>query len=149
MSSFDEIDRKIVAALSRDARLSMTALGEVVGLSKTPVARRVRNLESSGLIRGYTALLDHNRMGSSHIAFVQVHLADTRSRSLAAFNQGVREIPEIEQCHMTAAGFDYLLKVRTADIQQFRQVLGETISNLPHVASTSSFVVMETVKDPG
>ncbi len=144
----DDIDRRIVKALQRNGKLSMSALAERVGLSKTPVTQRLRRLEASGIIRGYSALVDHRKLGLDHIAFVQVHLSDTRSRSLSAFSDKVRKIPEVEQCHMTAASFDYLLKVRTSDIGQFRQVLGETISNLPHVSSTSTYVVMETVKDP-
>ena len=104
-------------------------------------------LEDEGYIRGYSAIIDRARIGEGHIAFVQVELEDTRSSALAAFNKAVLAVPEIEQCHMTAAGFDYLLKVRTRDISSYRKVLGERISALPHVARTSTFVTMETVKD--
>ncbi len=143
----DRIDRNIVAALSRDARLSMAELGEKVGLSKTPVQARVRRLEKDGFIRGYSAVIDRERMGEAHIAFVQVKLSDTRTPALDAFNRAVRDVPEIEQCHMMAAGFDYLLKVRSRDIASYRRVLGEKISALPYVAQTSTFVAMETVKE--
>ena len=132
----DRIDRNIVAALSRDARLSMT-----------PVQARVRRLEKDGFIRGYSAVIDRERMGEAHVAFVQVKLSDTRTPALDAFNRAVRDVPEIEQCHMMAAGFDYLLKVRSRDIASYRRVLGEKISALPHVAQTSTFVAMETVKE--
>jgi Lrp/AsnC family leucine-responsive transcriptional regulator len=74
-------------------------------------------------------------------------LSDTRSAALDAFNRAVQGITEIEQCHMIASSFDYLLKVRTRDIAAYRRVLGERISALPHVAQTSTFVAMETVKD--
>ena len=143
----DRIDRNILAALSRDGRLSMAGLAEAVGLSKTPVQARVRRLERDGFIRGYAALIDHDRMGEGHVAFVQVKLSDTRSAALDAFNKAVRAVPEVEQCHMIASSFDYLLKVRTRDIASYRRVLGEKISALPHVAQTSTFVAMETVKD--
>ena len=86
-------------------------------------------------------------MGEGHVAFVQVKLSDTRSAALDAFNRAVQSVAEIEQCHMIAASFDYLLKVRTTDIAAYRRVLGERISALPHVAQTSTFVAMETVKD--
>jgi Lrp/AsnC family transcriptional regulator, leucine-responsive regulatory protein len=86
-------------------------------------------------------------MGLAHIAFVEVRLSDTREAALQAFNKAVILIPEVEQCHMMASRFDYLLKVRTADIQAYRRVLGEQITALPHVASTSTYVAMETVKD--
>ncbi|HEV7255528.1 MAG TPA: Lrp/AsnC ligand binding domain-containing protein [Mesorhizobium sp.] len=125
----------------------MAALAERVGLSKTPVQARVRRLEEAGFIRGYAAVVDRERMGEAHLAFVQVKLSDTRLAALDAFNKAVRDVPEIEQCHMMAAGFDYLLKVRARDIASYRRVLGEKISALPHVAQTSTFVAMETVKE--
>ena len=143
----DRIDRAILAALSTDGRLSMAALGEKVGLSKTPVQARVRRLERDGYIRGYQAIVDREKMGVGHVAFVQVKLSDTRSEALDAFNRAARAVPEIEQCHMIASSFDYLLKVRTKDIAAYRRVLGERISALPHVAQTSTYVAMETVKD--
>lgn len=143
----DRIDRAILAALARDGRLSMARLGETVGLSKTPVQARVRRLERDGYIRGYAAVIDRERMGDGHVAFVQVKLAETRSAALEAFNRAVLAVPEVEQCHMIASSFDYLLKVRTRDIAAYRRVLGERISALPHVAQTSTFVAMETVKD--
>lgn len=125
----------------------MAELAATVGLSKTPVLARVRRLEKGGFIRGYAAIIDRERMGEGHIAFVQVTLSDTRSAALEAFNRAALSVPEIEQCHMIAGGFDYLLKVRTEDITAYRRVLGERISALPHVAQTSTFVAMETVKD--
>jgi Lrp/AsnC family leucine-responsive transcriptional regulator len=143
----DRIDRNILTALSREGRLSMAELAAAVRLSKTPVTARVRRLEQAGIIRGYAALIDHERIGEGHVAFVQVKLADTRSAALDAFNKAVLAVPEIEQCHMIASSFDYLLKVRTKDIAAYRRVLGERISALPHVAQTSTFVAMETVKD--
>ncbi len=143
----DRLDRNIIAALGREGRLSMAELAAKVGLSKTPVQARVKRLEKDGYIRGYSAVIDRERMGEGHVAFVQVNLSDTRSAALAAFNRAVQSVPEIEQCHMMAASFDYLLKVRTADIASYRRVLGERISALPHVAQTSTFVAMETVKD--
>lgn len=143
----DRIDLNIIAALSKEARLSMAELAGQVGLSKTPVAARVKRLEADGYIRGYSAIVDRERLGEGHIAFVQVKLSDTRSAALAEFNKAVMTIREIEQCHMMASSFDYLLKVRTCDIVSYRRVLGERISALPHVAQTSTFVAMETVKD--
>ena len=143
----DRLDKSILSALARNGRLSMTELAATVGLSKTPVQARVKRLEKDGFIRGYAAVIDRERMGEGHVAFVQVKLSDTRSAALDAFNRAVQGVPEIEQCHMMAASFDYLLKVRTRDIAAYRRVLGERISALPHVAQTSTFVAMETVKD--
>ncbi|HRE21223.1 MAG TPA: Lrp/AsnC family transcriptional regulator [Rhabdaerophilum sp.] len=143
----DIIDQRIVAALSKDGRISVAELARQVNLSKTACQMRVKRLEASGHILGYRAILDHRRFGRSHIAFVEVKLSDTRAAALAAFNAAVRALPEVEQCHMIASSFDYLLKVRTRDIADYRAVLGEKISSLPHVAQTSTHVSMEAVKD--
>jgi Lrp/AsnC family leucine-responsive transcriptional regulator len=145
----DRIDRKILAELQAEGRLAITALAERVGLSKTPCQQRVRRLEEAGFIKGYAARLDLEKMGAGHIAFVEVTLNDTRAEALDAFNRAVARLPEVEQCHMIAGNFDYLLKVRTRDIADYRRVLGEALSKLPHVANTSTFVVMESVKEWG
>lgn len=143
----DRIDRRILALLSKDAQMSMTALGKAVGLSKSPTLARVRRLERGGIIRGYRADLNLEKLGLSHVAFVQVTLDNTRTDALEAFNAAVADRSEIEAAHMIAGGFDYLLKVRTTDIVAYRKMLGETIAALPHVAQTSTFITMETVKE--
>lgn len=143
----DEYDRKILSVLSVEGRISMTALGERVGLSKTPVTARVKRLEEEGVITGYRATLSASKLGVEHIAFLEVKLSDTREKALDAFNQAVRAIPEVEACHLIAGGFDYLIKVRTSDIFAYRQVLGEQLSRLPNVASTSTYISMQSVVD--
>jgi Lrp/AsnC family leucine-responsive transcriptional regulator len=143
----DRYDLAIIAELQRNARITITELASRVGLSKTPCQLRMQRLAKDRYILGYTALIDKSKLGDKHIAFVQVTLNDTKTRALNAFNQAVRSVAEIEQCHMIAGDFDYLLKVRTADMESYRSILGEKISSLPHVVQTSTFVVMESVKD--
>lgn len=145
----DRLDRHILEVLARDGRIPMTALGQIVGLSKTPVTARVRRLEALGIITGYRAELSARKLGLDHVAFVEVKLTNTREGALRDFNAAVRKIAEVESCHLIAGGFDYLLKVRTRDITSYRRVLGEQISRLPHVASTSTYVSMESVLDTG
>ena len=145
----DEHDRKIISALRNDGRMSVTELARVVGLSKTPCQVRLKRLIDSGVIRGFQAVVDPAALGLDHVAFTEVKLSDTREQALKEFNAAVRRIPEVEECHMLASHFDYLLKVRTRDIRRYREVLGEKLSNLPHVSSTSTYVAMETVKDTG
>lgn len=147
MDDLDKIDRNIISHLSREGRITVTELAKRIGLSKTPCQLRIKRLEEAGYILGYGAVLDPERLGEGHIAFVQVTLRDTRSEALEAFNEAIRQIREVEQCHMIAGHFDYLLKIRTRDMAGYRKVLGEKISNLPHLAQTSTFVVMESVKD--
>jgi Lrp/AsnC family leucine-responsive transcriptional regulator len=146
-SDLDPFDRKIVEILRRDGRISVTDLARQVGLSKTPCQVRMKRLVANGTIRGFRAVVDPARLGLDHIAFTEVKLSDTREAALEAFRLAVLKIPEVEQCHMIASSFDYLLKVRTSDIRRYREVLGEQISSLPHVASTSTFVAMETIRD--
>lgn len=143
----DDFDRRIVDALLRDGRITITALAEKVGLSKTPCHVRLRRLVANGVIRGFRAIVDPAMLGLNHVAFTEVKLSDTREAALTAFNAAVARVPEIEECHMIASSFDYLLKVRTPDIRRYRVVLGEKISALPHVSSTSTFVAMETVRE--
>ncbi|WP_019052583.1 MULTISPECIES: Lrp/AsnC family transcriptional regulator [Sphingobium] len=145
----DDFDRRIIAALVEDGRMTVTDLAMAVGLSKTPCQVRLRRLQESGVIRGFRAMVDPAKLGMDHVAFAEVKLSDTRESALTEFNDAVRRIPEVEECHMIASSFDYLLKVRTADIRRYRTVLGEKISSLPHVASTSTFVAMETVLEAG
>ncbi|MFY0660648.1 MAG: Lrp/AsnC ligand binding domain-containing protein [Shimia sp.] len=148
-SELDRYDRAILDVLGRDGRISITDLAKEIGLSKSPTQARLRRLEGDGVITGYRALLDPIRLGLDHVAFVEVKLSDTREKALRAFNAAVAEVPEIEQAHMIASHFDYLLKVRTTNMAAYRHVLGEKISALPHVASTSTYVAMQAVKETG
>ncbi|WP_299146527.1 Lrp/AsnC family transcriptional regulator [uncultured Tateyamaria sp.] len=143
----DRFDQSILSALAEDGRMSITDLAARIGLSKSPTQARLRRLERSGVIMGYRALLDPIQLGLDHVAFVEVRLQDTREAALRAFNAAVRNVPEIEQAHMIAGSFDYLLKIRTQNMAHYRAFLGDVISTLPHVAATSTFVAMEAVKE--
>ena len=141
----DAHDKRILSILKTEGRLPVSEIAERVGLSKTPCTVRMKKLREKGVIKGFTVILDQSRIGRNHVAFVEVKLRDTSEPALTDFNKAVRTIPEVEQCHMIAGPFDYLLKVRTRDIMAYRRVLGDTISTLPHVANTSTFVAMESV----
>ncbi|OJT97707.1 ArsR family transcriptional regulator [Metarhizobium album] len=148
-SEIDTIDRKILDLLVENARISITEISTAVGLSKTPCALRLQRLISDGYIDGFRAILNPKKLGMDHVAFAEVKLSDTKEKALTAFNTAVRKIKEVEECHMIAGRFDYLLKIRTSDIRRYREVLGEKISSLPNVASTSTSVAMESVKESG
>ncbi|MGL3822131.1 Lrp/AsnC family transcriptional regulator [Sphingopyxis sp. R3-92] len=143
----DAFDRKIMSILRQDGRITFTELAQQVGLSKTPCQQRVKRLQQSGVIIGFRAIIDPAKVGLDHVAFTEVKLSDTREAALEQFNAAVRGIPEVEECHLIASSFDYLLKVRTPDIRRYRIILGEKISSLPFVASTSTFVAMETISE--
>lgn len=148
-SELDTFDRKILDVVAVEGRISVTDLSKRIGLSKSPTQARLRRLEETGVIRGYRALFDPIRLGRDHVAFVEVKLTDTREAVLAEFNAAVVKVPEIEQCHLIAGSFDYLLKVRTGGMTSYRIVLAERLSTLPHVASTSTYVAMQSVKEEG
>jgi len=147
ITGLDAFDIRILETIGDDARISVTDLSARVGLSKTPCHARLKRLEADGFILGYRTLIDPVKLGLEHIAFVEVKLNDTKAIALAEFNVAVRKHPSIEQCHMIAGGFDYLLKVRSRNMTEYRALLGETISQLPHVAQTSTYISMEAVKE--
>lgn len=149
LRQLDQFDLHILKVLSHEGRISVTELSDRVGLSKSPCQVRLKRLQSEGYIKGFRAELNAQMLGLEHVAFAEVKLRDTSERSLNAFNAAVGKITEVEQCHMIAGQFDYLLKVRTKDIQAYRRVLGEQISTLPNVMSTSTYVSMQSVKESG
>lgn len=145
----DQHDRNILAVLAVDGRIAVTELAKKLNLSKTPCSVRLKRLVNDGFILGFQAILNPKKLDMKHVAFVEVKLHDTTEKALQAFNEAVHNVTEVEQCHMIAGPFDYLLKVRTKDILAYRRVLGEKISTLPHVASSSTYVTMEAVKEFG
>ena len=146
-SLIDSYDKKILSIMAVDGRISVAKLANRIGLSKTPTLNRLRKLEKTGYITGYQAQLDFDLLNEAHVAFINVTLSDTTAASLKEFNTAVKKLVAVEQCNMIASNFDYLLKVRTTDIQEYRQLLGEKIAALPFVSHTSTFVSMETVCD--
>ncbi|MGH1412830.1 MAG: Lrp/AsnC family transcriptional regulator [Pelagimonas sp.] len=145
----DRFDRAILTTLAEEGRISIADLARRIGLSKSPTQARLRRLERDGAIRGYRAILDPIQLGLDHVAFVEVKMTSTSEAALAKFNQAAAAVPEIEQVHLIAGNFDYLLKVRTADMRSYRRVLAEKISTLPGMSATSTYVAMEAVKEDG
>lgn len=145
----DSFDHKILSVVASEGRVSVTELANRIGLSKSPTQTRLKRLEENGIIKGYRAMLDPIQLGREHVAFVEIRLSDTRESALKAFNDAVRAIPEIEQAHLIAGNFDYLLQVRARDMSDYRQVLAEKLSTLPHVSNTSTYVAMQAVKEEG
>ncbi|MCW9032718.1 MAG: Lrp/AsnC ligand binding domain-containing protein [Rhodospirillales bacterium] len=146
-SELDHFDSKILSILSQEGRLTVTEIAKRVGLSKSPCQVRLKRLIDEEYILGFQAILNPKKLGLEHIAFATVKLSNTTEKGLQEFNKAVIKIPEVELCHLIAGPFDYLLKIRTSDIQSYRRVLGEDISTLPNVASTSTYVAMEAIKD--
>jgi Lrp/AsnC family transcriptional regulator, leucine-responsive regulatory protein len=143
----DVVDQSILRELQEHGRLPIVELASRVNLTKTPCTHRVRRLEEAGIIRGYRADLDPDQLDAGCVMIVMVLLDKTSDDALERFNEAVSRIPEVQGCYMIAGNFDYLLKIRTKDVANYRAVLGHQISKLPNVHQTHSFVVMELVKD--
>ena len=143
----DKIDRTILTLLQENGRLTNVELARRINLSPTPCLERVRRLERDGFIQGYGARLNAAKLDLGLAVFVQVTLDRTTTDVFDTFQAAVADIDAIVECHMVAGGFDYLLKVRVADMEAFRGFLGEVINNLPGISSTTTYVVMEAVKE--
>src|SRR3546814_13487145 len=120
----DEFDRKLLAILGQNGRITFTALAQQVGLSKTPCQQRVKRMQESGLIVGFCAIVDPAQVGLDHVAFTEVKLSDTREAALRQFTAAVRRLPDVEVYHMIPSIFDHLLTVRTPDIRASAIVAG-------------------------
>lgn len=142
----DAIDRKILETLQREGRISNVDLARQVNLSPTPCFERVRRLEAAGYIQRYVAHLSPRKLGIGLLAFVEVSLDKTNPAAFERFRDTVADMPEVQECHMVAGGFDYLLKVRVVDMTAYRRFLGDRISALPGVNRTHTYFVMEETK---
>ena len=143
----DRTDRLILECLQKDGRLSNVALARKVNLTATPCLERVRRLEKEGFIRGYTALLDPEKVEAGLLIFVEISLQKTTPDAFREFRKQASQISEIQECHLISGNFDYLIKARVKDMHDYRRLLGEKILALPGVSDSRSNVVMEEVKE--
>lgn len=142
----DKFDWRILDAVQASGKMSLSELSEHVGLSKTPCQIRLKRLEEEGYITGYHARLNMRLIRKNYVVFIQVKLEATSRHHLDKFNQAVRKMDAIQACHMMAGGFDYLLKVRCRNMEEYRVILTDDINDLPGVYQTTTFPVMEEVK---
>ncbi|MBT8055287.1 MAG: winged helix-turn-helix transcriptional regulator [Xanthomonadales bacterium] len=145
--SLDRTDRLILKCLQENGRISNVALAKKVNLSTTPCHDRVRRLEKHGYIRGYTALLEPGMVGAGLLVFVEIDLLRTSPDAFRDFRREAKKLPELLECHLVSGNFDYLLKARVRNMQEYRSLLGEKILALPGVSDSRSYVVMEEVKE--
>jgi Lrp/AsnC family leucine-responsive transcriptional regulator len=146
-SALDRVDRRILALLQGDGRMSNLALAQAVQLSPTAVLERVRRLVREKFILGYEARLNPEKLDAALLVFIEVVLDRSNPDALEQFKVAVRERQEIMECHMVAGGFDYLLKTRVADMPAYREFLGTVLLALPGVRETHTYAVMEEVKN--
>jgi Lrp/AsnC family leucine-responsive transcriptional regulator len=141
----DATDRRILAALQQDGRMTNAELSERVNLSPSACHRRVGQLEKAGLIRDYVALLDPKKLGLPTTVFVEITLSGQTDEVLDAFEREVAKIPDVLECHLMAGTADYLLKVIAEDTEHFAQIHRRHLARLPGVAQMHSSFALRTV----
>lgn len=145
--NLDRYDRKLLRCLLADGRQSITKLAEAISLSANATAERLRRLQRDGVIAGVHARLNPQALGQTLTCFVEVKLDRVSEDIFDAFSAAAKASDEIEECYLTAGGFDYLLKTRHRDMEAFRGFLTGTLLSLPGVRETHTFTVMEAVKE--
>ncbi|MDO5643641.1 MAG: Lrp/AsnC family transcriptional regulator [Paracoccus sp. (in: a-proteobacteria)] len=149
-SKLDDIDRKILAELQADGRMTNVELARRIGISAPPCLRRVRALETAGYIRGYHADLDPGLLGFEVQVFAMVRLQNQSERDLAAFEERARSWPFMRECHMLNGEIDFILKCVAPDLPSFQHFLTESLTAAPNVASVKTSLVIRCAKDePG
>lgn len=143
----DRIDRQILALLQNDARMSNAAVAREVGLTPPATLERTRRLEEAGIIRGYHADLDPPSLGYGMTVVLLIRLGHHGREAVHAFRDAITEVAAVTECHYLTGTADFLLKVRAADVADYRQLLETDISGLPGLAHVESAVVLETFKD--
>ena len=146
MASLDSFDLKILQVLQENARITTLELAERVGLSATPCARRVKRLEDEGLIDRYVTLLNAERLGLGLTVFVNVRLNSQVPKSFETFEAAIQRMPEAVGCYLLAGQYDYLLHVRVATVEAYRNLIRERLIAIEGVAETQSSIVLEQTK---
>lgn len=144
--SLDRTDYRILDILQRNGRITNVDLAEQVHLSPPPCLERVKRLERENYIEKYVGILNPYKLNAGLLAFIQVTLHSTASKDLEKFNQAVSGLEQVQECHMVSGGFDYLIKVRSSDMQAYRDFLGHELADIPNVRETHTYVVMQEVK---
>ena len=149
-NKLDEIDRMILAELQADGRMTNVELAKRVGISAPPCLRRVRALEDVGVIRGYHAELDAAKLGFAITVFAMVSLKSQAEDSLRQFEEHMRTLPEVRECHMLNGEIDFILKIVSRDLQSFQEFLTSKLTPAPNVASVKTSLTIRTAKQlPG
>ncbi len=143
----DAIDRNILRELERDGRISNSRLADVVGLSASACLRRVQELERSGMIRGYRAVLDRSRLGGAITIFVMVGLSAHLSKDARSFEAAMEDAPEVRECHNITGSVEYLLRVEVDSLEDYKAFHADTLGVLPQVASITSHICLGSSKD--
>lgn len=150
MATLDSIDRKLLSELQAEGRVTNVDLARRVGLTAPPCLRRVRALEEDGVIRGYHADLDASKLGFAITVFAMVSLRSQAEEDLRAFENHIKALPEVRECHMLNGEIDFILKIVSRDLQTFQEFLTSKLTPAPNVASVKTSLTIRTAKhEPG
>ena len=144
MRDLDRIDLKILDILQREGRISVTELAERVSLSATPCSDRIKRMEREGVISGYHARVNPAALGKNLLVFLEIKLS---AKSGDKVKKELLYVPEVMECHLVSGDFDYLVKARLTEMNEYRRLLGEILKRLPASAESRSYVVMEEIKE--
>ena len=147
INELDRIDRHILQTLQEDGRISYADLARRVGLTTTPCIERVKRLERANYIQGYCAIVNPDYLDAGLIIFVQIKLDRSSKYSFDEFRRAVVKLSEIQECYLVSGNFDFLIKARVANMNAYRQFLGDTLLSVPGVYDVNSIVVMEAAKE--
>ena len=145
-SELDAVDRRIIAALQGDGRLSNVELADRVGLSPSPCLRRVKQLERRGYIEGYRAVLRRDRIGLGFSVFIGVKIDGHANERALKFEHAAAAMPEVIACHLVSGEADYFLEVVVPDLQHYQRFLVDKLLNLPIVREVRSNIAIQTIK---
>lgn len=146
IQQLDRTDRKILEVLQKNARIANVALARRVNLTPTPCLERVKRLEKDGFITDYVALLDPIKANAALCAYLEIQLSETTTEALQRFNQHMLALDEVMECQLVAGGFDYIIKIRVADMQHYQRFLGEKLSTIQGISQSHTYVVIEDIK---
>jgi len=150
MASLDQIDRQLLTQLQDEGRITNVELASRVGLTAPPCLRRVRALEDAGVIRGYHAELDASKLGFAITVFAMVSLKSQAEDALRQFEDVMKSLPEVRECHMLNGEIDFILKIVSKDLQSFQEFLTSKLTPAPNVASVKTSLTIRTAKQlPG
>ena len=150
MPTLDSIDKRLLAELQAEGRVTNVDLASRVGLTAPPCLRRVRALEEEGVIRGYHADLDPSKLGYAITVFAMVSLRSQAEEDLRAFENHIKALPEVRECHMLNGEIDFILKIVSRDLQSFQEFLTSKLTPAPNVASVKTSLTIRTAKhEPG
>ena len=147
MADLDRINEQILRVLSEDGRISNIELDDSVGLSPSACLRRVQELERSGIITGYRAVLDRSKLGAGFVAYIAVGLNDHSKASQEAFERAISTAPEVRECHNITGTIEYLLRIECADLVRYKAFHTDMLGALPQVNAITTYVVLGSPKD--